>query len=182
MPHATCLHACRTHAHTWCGKRSLESLVGSAGNAVALKMHPYHVSCTLDCARLGAATHGFSENFSKNCLKFSGIVQVFEVGFPDLQVVVFAVLALLKFEWVEGDCHLMSLGSQYKPLPSKTCRVVLCAKFRGANLALGYIEEALRASYRGNDVKTSFVRSERAYCNFVLKLYTKWVDFTLIAT
>ena len=84
-------------------KRGLESREGGGCIAVSFKMHPNHVSSTLYCTRIGAATiGGISEDWSRSPFKVLRIVRFLKVGLSDFQVVVFAVVTLFQFEVVKA--------------------------------------------------------------------------------
>ena len=139
--------------HT-CSKGSSESLVGGGSVAVTLKLHPNHVSCTLYCAWLSATAHGLGEDCSIFALEASSS----HVSFSDLQVVVFAVLALFQFECVKGNLHLASFRDNKKPLPSETCRVVLDAVLWSAKLdcffcrCIQVARFAVAGIYKGSEI------------------------------
>ena len=89
--------------HT-CFKRGFESSVSSGGVKVAPEMYPDLVARALNRTRLVGTTYGFGENWTKLSTKFRG----FQSGFSHLQIVVLAVCALFKFEYVKGELYLPS--------------------------------------------------------------------------
>ena len=90
-----------------CFKGSFESLVNSGRVTIAFELHPNNVPFTLYGARLCAATQMLGQDRTTVSLDIRRIVD-FNGGFTELNIVVFAVLAVLQFKYFEVNLDLPS--------------------------------------------------------------------------